>query len=87
MYVDKYINMCMSLAMCEKVLISKVIFSMSTPLCQQLFHSSLALDVWLCASVRTTKTCKVTKANTPNIGKQKSVQIEDVSLSLAGALR
>ena len=86
MYVDKYINMCMTLALCEKVLTFKLIFCMSTPLCQQLFHPSLALGVWLCASVRTAKTCKVTKANTPNTGKQKSVQIECVSLSLAGDL-
>ena len=83
MYVDKYINMCMPLAMCEKVLIFKLIFSMSTPSMSATF---LALGVWLCASVRTAKTCKVTKANTPNTGKQKSVQIECVSLSLAGAL-
>ena len=31
MYVDKNINMCMPLAMCEKVLIFKLILNMSTP--------------------------------------------------------
>ena len=32
MYVDKYINMCMPLAKCDKILIFKLIFGMSDPL-------------------------------------------------------
>ena len=31
MYVDKYVNMCMPLTMCDKILIFKLILGMSTP--------------------------------------------------------
>ena len=86
MYVDKYINMCMPLAQYDKVLIFKLIFEMSDPLMSASFHSSLALEVWLCDSVRTAKTCTVAKAKTTHTGKQNSVQIECVLFSLAGAL-
>ena len=30
MYVDKYVNMCMPLTMCDKILIFKLILGMST---------------------------------------------------------
>ena len=86
MYVDKYINMCMPLAMCEKVLIFKLIFSMSTPFMSATFSPKFGARSLVMCFCEDSKNFKVTRANTLYTGKQKSVQIECVSLSLAGAL-